>query len=92
VLFRSDKKSQFAIEEVLKIDPKHFEVFRPMFEFVKSKCTQTPFTSVMPMHSKQIVNQTNSNINVSLIKKTSLKEFKRLRKIKSLHSSSSLRK
>jgi hypothetical protein len=38
ITFKEKRKTQFANEAVIKIDPKHFEVFRPMFEFVKSKC------------------------------------------------------
>ncbi len=38
LVFKEDKKTQFAKEVVKKIDAKHFEVFRPMFEFVKAKC------------------------------------------------------
>lgn len=36
--FNSDKKTHFAKEVVPKLNPKHFKVFLPMFEFVRSKC------------------------------------------------------
>jgi predicted ATP-dependent endonuclease of OLD family len=37
--FISDKdKVSFAKDIVPTIEPKHFEVFRPMFDFIKSKC------------------------------------------------------
>ena len=40
IVFKSDgAKTSFAKEVVPKLDPGCFEVFRPMFEFIKSKCT-----------------------------------------------------
>ena len=40
IVFKSDgAKTDFAKEVVPKLDPACFEVFRPMFEFIKSKCT-----------------------------------------------------
>jgi len=39
IVFKSDgEKTTFAKEVVLTLDPACFEVFRPMFEFIKSKC------------------------------------------------------
>ncbi|MES2680881.1 MAG: AAA family ATPase [Bacteroidota bacterium] len=40
IVFKDDskKKTKFAKEVVKEIDVKHFEVFRPMFEFIKAKC------------------------------------------------------
>lgn len=37
ITFSSDKE-KFAKEVVPKLSAKHFEVFRPMFEFIKQKC------------------------------------------------------
>lgn len=37
ILFTGDK-SMFASEVVPQLDAEHFEVFRPMFEFIKKKC------------------------------------------------------
>ncbi len=40
IVFKSDgAKTDFAKEVVPNLDPACFEVFRPMFEFIKSKCT-----------------------------------------------------
>ncbi len=40
IVFKSDGvKTDFAKEVVPKLNPACFEVFRPMFEFIKSKCT-----------------------------------------------------
>jgi predicted ATPase len=39
IVFKSDgEKTAFAKEVVPVLDPASFEVFRPMFEFIKSKC------------------------------------------------------
>jgi len=39
VSFVSDGEKVFFSEEIIpSIDAKHFEIFRPMFEFIKSKC------------------------------------------------------
>lgn len=39
IVFKSDgEKTAFAKEVVPRLDPTCFEVFRPMFEFIKSKC------------------------------------------------------
>ena len=38
LVFKESKKTIFAQEVVPKLDQKHFEVFRPMFDFIKSKC------------------------------------------------------
>jgi hypothetical protein len=37
IKFKDDKKTEFSQEIVPAIDKAHFEVFRPMFEFIKSK-------------------------------------------------------
>lgn len=38
IVFKESMKSRFAKVLIPKIDSKHFEVFRPMFEFIRSKC------------------------------------------------------
>ena len=38
-VFPDGSKRRFAEEIVPSIDKTHFEVFRPMFELVKSKCS-----------------------------------------------------
>lgn len=38
LVFNENAKTRFAEEIVPMIEKSHFEVFRPMFEFVKSKC------------------------------------------------------
>ena len=43
IVFKSDgEKTSFAKEVVPTLDPACFEVFRPMFEFIKSKCGVAP--------------------------------------------------
>lgn len=43
IKFKGDKhKVRFAKEVVSNLDPACFEVFRPMFEFIKSKCGGVP--------------------------------------------------
>lgn len=43
IVFKSDgEKTAFAKEVVPTLDPACFEVFRPMFEFIKSKCGVAP--------------------------------------------------
>ena len=39
LVFKESSKTSFARNIVPAIDKSHFEVFRPMFEFIKSKCT-----------------------------------------------------
>ena len=40
IVFKSDgEKTTFAKDVVPTLDPACFEVFRPMFEFIKSKCS-----------------------------------------------------
>lgn len=38
LIFKEKMKSSFAKDTIPKLDKKYFEVFRPMFEFIKSKC------------------------------------------------------
>lgn len=38
IVFKERRKTTFAKEIIPMIEPTHFEVFRPMFEFIKSKC------------------------------------------------------
>ena len=38
LVFKEGKKTQFAKELIPKIPSEHFEVFRPMFDFIKGKC------------------------------------------------------
>ena len=46
IKFKGDKhKVRFAKEVVSNLDPACFEVFRPMFEFIKSKCGGVPDAS-----------------------------------------------
>lgn len=41
IVFKHDnKKTKFAKEVIPKMDKKYFEVFRPMFEFIKEKCDE----------------------------------------------------
>jgi predicted ATPase len=41
IVFKESKKTKFANKIVPDLNNTHFEVFRPIFEFVRSKCTPT---------------------------------------------------
>jgi predicted ATPase len=58
LVFKEDKKTFFANDIVPKIESKYFEVFRPMFEFVKSKCNTTSAVKITSARRSRKNNKT----------------------------------
>jgi len=62
IVFKSDlDKTEFAKSVIPTVEKEYFEVFRPLFEFIKSKCRTSSSIVTSPVKDEQVLKKKNKS-------------------------------